>query len=135
MHYFIGVCVASFLLQLAPAAERRVAPRLARTTEEITKAVEGCTGFGYIQSAQFDRQGRQVFALWYCPFSGRAACYLHAYYFDDEKSRWIRFMDRLVEGTSDLSAEMPTRDEVVIFRDTDAKVVVRESVANYPHRK
>ena len=86
---------------------------LARTTEEITKAVEGHTGFGSIQSAQFDRQGRQVFALWYCPFSGRAACYLHAYYFDYEK-RWIRFMDRLVEGTSDLSAEMPTRDEVVI---------------------
>ena len=44
-------------------------------------------------------------------------------------------MDRLVEGTSDLSAEMPTRDEVVIFRDTDEKVVVKESVAKYPHRR
>jgi hypothetical protein len=135
MHHFICACVASCFLFQTQAPARRVAPRLARTTEEIAQAVEGNKGFGSLETAQFGRQGRQVFALWYCPFSGRDACYLHAYYYDHEKARWIRFIDQLVEGTHDLSAEMPSRDEVVIFRDADGKVVVKESVAKYPLKK
>ena len=135
MHYFLSACVVSCLMNLTLASEERVAPRLARTTEEITKAVEGQKGFGVIQSVQFRRDGRQVFAVWYDPFSGRAACYLHAYYFDDEKARWIRFIDRVVEGTSDLSAEMPILAEVVIFKDPNEKVLVKESVARYPRKK
>jgi hypothetical protein len=132
---FISVCVASFLVYPTLAAEGPIAPRLARTTEDITKAVEGFRGFGCVQSAQFSRWGRQVFAVWYCPFSGRDACYLHAYYFDHEKARWIRFVDRLVEGSHDLSAEMPTGEEVVIFKGTNGTVKVKESVAKFPKKK
>jgi hypothetical protein len=137
MRYFISACVAFLLIYPTLAADRPVAPRLARTTEEITKALEEskAQGFGCIQTAQFSHWGRQVFAVWYCPFSGRAACYLHVYYFDYEKARWIRFVDQLVEGTSDLSAEMPTNGEAVIFKDTDGKVVVKESVAKFPQKK
>jgi hypothetical protein len=131
----ISVCAASFLMYPTLAADGPVAPRLTKTTDEITKAVEGSKGFGCLQTAQFSRWGRQVFAVWYCPFSGRAACYLHAYYYDHEKARWIRFIDQLVEETHDLSVEMPSRDEVVIFKDADGKVVIKESVAKFPQKK
>ena len=131
----VTVCIGGFLMHPMRAADRPVAPRLSRTTEEITKSVEGSKGFGCLQSAQFSRWGRQVFAVWYCPFSGRAACYLHVYYYDHEKARWIRFMDTLVEGSQDLSAEMPTGDEVVIFKDVEGKVVVKESVVKFPQKK
>jgi hypothetical protein len=133
--YSIGFCIALFLVDLPASAAPPVAPRLARTTDEITSAVEGSKGFGQIQTAQFRRWGRQVFAVWYCPFSGRAASYLHAYYYDYDKARWIRFIDRLVEGCHDLSAEMPTTDEVVIFKGSDGKVAVSESVAKFPRKK
>jgi hypothetical protein len=132
---FLSICVASFLMVPIRAAERPVAPRLSRTTEEITKVLEGAKGFGCLQSAQFSRWGRQVFAVWYCPFSGRAACYLHAYYYDHEKARWIRFLDTLLEGTQDLSAEMPTGGELLILKDVNEKVVVKESVAKFPQKK
>jgi hypothetical protein len=135
MRYFLIVCVASLLVYSPSPDSPSRAPRLAKTTEEITTAVEELKGFGCIQSAQFSRWGRQVFAVWYCPFSGRAACYLHAYYYDHEKSRWIRFVDQLVECHGDLSAEMPSRGEVVLFRDTDGKVMVQESVAKFPQKK
>jgi len=132
---FTHVFVVSVLLSLAPGGERRVAPRLAKTTDEITMAVEGYKGFGCLQTAQFSRWGRQVFAVWYCPFSGRAACYLHAYYYDHEKARWIRFKDQLVEGTHDLSAEMPTGKDVLLFRGADGKVVLEQPVEKFPQKK
>ena len=135
MRYLIIFCVVALVTLSTPAAERTGAPEDAKTTEDITKAVEGFKGFGCIQTAQFSRWGRQIFAVWYCPFSGRAACFLHAYYYDHDKAQWIRFVDQLVEGSHDLSAEMPTKDDVVIFRGTDGKIALKESVAKFPQKK
>ena len=129
------VSVASLLLHAPPPDEPSRAPRLAKTTEDITRAVEEFKGFGCVQTAQFSRWGRQVFAAWYCPFSGRAACYLHVYYWDHAKARWIRFVDRLVEHESDLSAEMPSKGELLLFRGNDGKIAVQESVAKFPEKK
>jgi hypothetical protein len=61
-------------------------------------------------------------------------CYLHAYYYDPAKAEWILFLDRLLEGASDLSAEMPV-GESLIFLDARGKVVVTESVAKLPAEK
>jgi len=127
---------ADFLVaQDEPAAKDSAAPKESKTTEEITKAVEGHKKYGFIQTAQFSRWGRQIFAVWYCPFSGRDSCYLHAYFYDYDKERWIRFVDELVDGTHDLSVEMTTGDAAVIFRRTDGKVVQKVSVAKFPHKK
>ena len=93
MRYLIIFCVVALVTLSTPAAERTGAPEDAKTTEDITKAVEGFKGFGCIQTAQFSRWGRQIFAVWYCPFSGRAACFLHAYYYDHDKAQWIRFVE------------------------------------------
>jgi hypothetical protein len=135
MHYSIAILAVSLLAFLPSVGDRRQAPKDAATTEDIVKAVEPFKGFGSIQYAQFNRRGRHVFALWYCPFSGRAACYLHAYYYDLEKAHWIRFVDRLVEGSHDLSAEMPSRGDVLILRDTEGEITVKESVAKVPQSK
>jgi hypothetical protein len=109
-------------------------PPNAKTTDEIVKAVEPLKGFGCIQSVLFNRWGRQIFAVWYCPFSGRGDCYLHAYYYDYEKAVWIRFIDRLVSTSGDLSPEMPPGNEL-IFRTNDGTIAVRESVAAFPEKR
>jgi hypothetical protein len=100
------------------------------TRDELVGMFGHQIGFGSVKRAEFSRYGRQALAVWYCPFSGRAASFLHAYYYDPTKDAWILFVDRFVEGTPDLSGELPS-DEL-IFRDVHGKVVVRESIAKLP---
>ena len=83
-----------------------------------------------VERAEFCQSGRQVFAVWYDPFSGRAACFLHAYYYDPEKHEWILFINRVLEGASDLSAEMTW--DFLLFRDTTGAVVYKESISKLP---
>ena len=136
MRILITACFASLLMSSVIAAELADLPAIAKTTEQITGAAEKIKGFGIIQSAEFTRMGRRVFALWYCPFSGRDACYLRAYCYDPEKVEWRRFVDRLIDGTVDLSAEMPSpgREEVIIFRNVKGEIVLKESVADLPRQ-
>lgn len=126
------LAVSLFAMLSSVSLASSEAPKDGKTTEEITKAVEALKGFGHVDSAQFNRFGRQVFAVWYCPFSGRGDCYLHAYYYDYEKAQWIRFADRLIEGSHDLSVEIPCGEDVVIFRRTDGEVALKESLAKFP---
>jgi hypothetical protein len=128
----IGVGAALWAGQ--PMVPPATAPAEAKTTEEIVKAVEPAKGFGQIQTAEFNRWGRRVFAIWFCPFSGRGDCFVRAYYFDYEKAQWTRFFDQLVAANGDLSAEMPTGTELV-FHGTDGKVTVKESVEKFPAKK
>jgi hypothetical protein len=130
------ILCATFIFGLSTfAAENTPSPKTAKTPEEITKTIEGNRGFGCIQTAQFSHDGVGIFAVWYCPFSGRAACYLHAYYYDYDKSQWVLFLDRLVEGASDLSAEIPTRSGAVVFKSTDGKIVEQQSIEKFPMKK
>ena len=79
-------------------------------------------------------EGRRIFTLWYCPFSGRGDCFVRAYYFDFAQEQWIAFLDQLVPANGDLSAEMPSRTDLV-FHGTDGKVALKESVAKFPQKK
>src|SRR5687767_6206673 len=92
-------CVTSVSVVAEPG---RQAPTTAKATDEIVSAVDALKGFGVVQTAQFSRDGKQVFAAWYCPFSGRGDCFVHGYYFDPAKSEWIRFIDELVGAGGDL---------------------------------
>ncbi len=132
MRYLIIISIFALATIAAAAGIRTAAPESAKTTDDIRKAVAPFQGFNYIQTAQFTRWGREIFAVWYCPFSGRAACFLHAYYYDHRKERWIRFVDQLIDGSHDLSVEMPTKEMAVIFRGTDGKILLRESVEKFP---
>ena len=133
--FALVIAVATLLHADEPASRpTRSAPLSAKTTEEVIKFVEPQKGFGCIQTAQFNRWGRQVFAIWYCPFSGRGDCFLDVYYYDYDKTQWTCFLDRLVPAGGDLSAEMPNGNEIV-FRNTDGKVAVTQSVVTFPQKK
>jgi hypothetical protein len=157
MRPLIGVCFALLLTGSAIAAEMGDMPATAKTAEQIFSAAEGTKGFGLVESAEFHRMGRRVFALWFCPFSGRAACYLRVYYYDWEKAEWRRFINELIEGTYNLSAEMPwpiprrvvnlpgaatvpgaprfeSLEEVIVFRSVRGEMAFKASVADLPRQ-
>ena len=136
MRYFMLILVIAVLpLCCLAEASLLTVPKEVKTRDELVKTFGTSVGFGSVERAEFSHGGRQIFAVWYCPFSGRAACYLHAYYFDPAKTEWILFIDRLVEGAPDLSAEMPTQGQSLIFRDATGRIVVTESVAKIPAEK
>lgn len=109
------------------------APKEAKSRDELIKAFGTSFGFGPVERAEFSQFGQQIFVVWCDPFSGRAACYLHAYYYNPSKSEWILFIDRLMEGASDLSAEMPYG--TLVIRDSTGKVVLEQSVAKLPREE
>lgn len=107
-------------------------PEEAKSRDELVKAFGTSIGFGPVQRAEFSRFGQQIFVVWYDPYSGTSACYLHAYYYDPSKSEWILFIDRFIEETDDLSAEMPSPFGTLVIRDSTGKVVLQQSVTNLP---
>lgn len=106
-------------------------PKDAATREELVKHFGATIGFGEVEKWEFTTAGRQLLVFGYCPYSGRAACYVHAYYYDSAKQKWLLFIDRLVEPASALSAEI-SNDHFLTFKDRDGKVVVKESVDSLP---
>lgn len=130
---FIALLLAACNCSPTKAAERQPPPKDAKAIEQIVQALVPMKGFGCIQTAQFNISGRQVFAVWYDPFSGRAACYLYAYYFDHRTTRWIQFVDRFVDHSSDLSAEC--KPDTLVFRNERDEVVLREPLAKVPAKQ
>lgn len=107
-------------------------PQEAATREELVKHFGTTIGFGEVEKWEFTTAGRNLMVFGYCPYSGRAACYLHAYYYNAAKQRWLLFIDRLVEPATSLSAEISRDDHSLVFKDRDGKVVVRESLETLP---
>jgi hypothetical protein len=73
----------------------------------------------------------ELIAFWYCPYSGRAACYVHAYYYRPSKQSWLLFIDQLLEPATGLSAEI-SADHSLIFKDRDGKILVKQSIDPLP---
>jgi hypothetical protein len=103
----------------------------AATREELVKDFGTTVGFGKVEKWEFTTAGHQLISFWYCPYSGRAVCYVHAYYYDREKHAWVLFIDRMLEPATRLSVEI-SADHVLVFKDRDGKVVVRESIESLP---
>jgi hypothetical protein len=63
-------------------------------------------------------------------FSGstiaRAACHLHGYVFDAKKKRWVRHLDRVFDGTHEVSVEVGA--EEVTIRDVSGQVIYKGKV-------
>ena len=103
----------------------------AATREELVKHFGTTIGFGEVEKWEFTTAGRKLIVFGYRPYSGRAACYLHAYYYNATKQRWFLFIDRLVEPATALSAEI-SADHWLIFKDRGGKVVANYSVEALP---
>jgi hypothetical protein len=81
-------------------------PKSAATREELVKHFGTTIGFGPVVKWEFATGGRELIIFSYCPHSGRAACYVHAYYRTRAKQAWVLFVDRLIEPAIKLSAEI-----------------------------
>jgi hypothetical protein len=103
----------------------------AATREELVRHFGATVGFGRVEKWEFTTAGRELIVFGYCPYSGRAACYVHAYYYQPGKRRWVLFIDRQVEPATHLSAEI-SGDHYLTFKDRDGKIVVKESVEALP---
>ena len=110
-------------------------PKEAKSRDELVKAFGDSIGCGPVERAEFSHFGQQIFVVWYDPFSGRAACYMHAYYYDPSRTEWVLFIDRLFEGASDLSAELSSEKWALVVRDSEGKVVLEQCVTNVPAEK
>ena len=128
-----ALAVAGTVLAAEQPAKR--VPETAQTVEAIKKAVADAKGFGYVQSVQFDVGNREIIVLWYCPFSGRAACYVHGYYYDPEQKKWVLFLDDLVEGTHDLSVSLPCGQNALVIYNHMGKEVRKVDVSKVPGKK
>ena len=120
-------CVAIMLIGVisgaASAQGEKSAPKEAKTTADILKAVDAIKGFGIVSSNEFQRQKEKMFFVWYCPYSGRAACHVHAYTFDAKKEKWLRFLDRIFNDTGDVSVEV---GRTIRIRDMKGAVIFED---------
>ncbi len=128
-----GACFASFLMCSSvdglgfPKALKSVATR-----EELVKHFGTTIGFGHVVKWEFITEGRKLIIFSYCPYSGRAACYVHAYYHNRAQQAWVLFIDRLIEPAIKLSAEISSVDHSLALKDMDGKVVVKEFIQSLP---
>jgi hypothetical protein len=131
MKYFAVILALILLIGLTSAEDFKKPPKQAKTRDELVNTFGKSIGFGPVQRAEFGRDGRQIFCVWYSPF-GRSGCFLHVYYYDPEQSEWLLFIDRFIDDTADLSVEMPSYPEVLIFKNAEGKIVIEESVEKLP---
>src|ERR1700759_2528482 len=78
----------------------------AKTREELINHFGTAIGFGPVEKWEFTTGGRQLLVFVYCPYSGRAACLVLSYYYRESKVAWVLFMDKMLEPTTGLSAEI-----------------------------
>lgn len=110
------------------ADEKPGAPKAAKTTAEIVKWAESAAkGFDTASTVEFRDRDARTFIVWYNPYSGRAGCHLHGYKFDAKQEQWIRFRDRVFEGTHDVSVEV---GRVLTIRDVKGNVIYKDKSPN-----
>ena len=124
----------SFLLALPVRAGADLVRPLksAATREQLVTHFGATMGFGRVEKWEFSSAGRDLMVFWYCPYSGRAACYLHAYSYDHARRAWILFIDRVLEPATRPSAELRAADRSLTFKDRDGRVVVKEYLESLP---
>jgi len=128
-----GVCFASLVVcSGADGSGFPKPPKSAATREELVKHFGTTIGFGHVVKWEFTTGGRELIIFSYCPYSGRAACYVHAYYRTRAKQTWFLFVDRLIEPAIKLSAEISGDDHILVLKDMEGKVVEKQSIQSLP---
>jgi hypothetical protein len=128
----IIVCIVSLIIAGAASLADFPKPlKSAAAREDLVKHFGTTIGFGKVAKWEFTTAGRELLIFSYCPYSGRAACYAHAYYHDRTKHVWVLFIDRLIEPATSLSAEI-SADHSLVLKDRDGKIVAKRSIAELP---
>jgi hypothetical protein len=107
-------------------------PKSAATREELVKHFGTTIGFGQVAKWEFTTGGRELIIFSYSPYSGRAVCYVHAYYRSRAQQAWVLFIDQVIESAIKLSAEISSDDHSLAFKDMDGNVVEKQSIQSLP---
>ena len=127
------VCFAWFLVCSGAAGLSFPQPlKSAATREELVKHFGTTIGFGHVVKWEFTTAGRDLMVFSYCPYAGRAACYVHAYYRSSAQKAWVLFIDRIIEPATKLSAEISSDDHLLVLKDMEGKVVEKQSIRSLP---
>lgn len=130
----LSIAISLILALSAPAVVEAdlVKPlKEAATRDELVSHFGMTVGSGRVEKWEFTTAGHELIVFGYCPYSDRAVCYVHAYYYQPGKHRWVLFIDRQVEPATGLSAEISS-DHCLTFKDRDGKVMVKESLEALP---
>ena len=132
MNRVLRVLCLSFLLACAVRADAELVNPLkeAATREELVKHFGATIGFGQVEKWEFTTAGRDLIIFWYCPYSGRAACYVHGYY--RTRRNWVLFIDHVIEPATRLYAEISREEHSLVLKDSAGKVAVRKAIAALP---
>jgi hypothetical protein len=128
----LAFALAVALCGTAAAAELGHAPKEARTRDELVQTFGKSIMFGPVNRAEFLDEGSQLFVTWYCPFSGRSACYLHAYYYDADKLKWLLFANELIEMEGPPGLEAELRGHELYVRNPLGVTVLMRNVRDLP---
>jgi hypothetical protein len=128
-----GVCFASLLVCSNTEGSGFPKPlKSAATRRELVKHFGTTIGFGEVVKWDFTTAGRELIIFSYCPYSGRAVCYVHAYYRSCAQQTWVLFIDRIIEPATTLSAELSNDDHSLAFKDMNGKVVEKQFIQSLP---
>ena len=132
MKRLVQILCFSFLLALPARADADLVKPLkeASTREELVKHFGVTIGFGQLEKWEFTTAGRDLIIFWYCPYSGRAACYVHGYY--RARQAWVLFIDHVIEPATRLYAEISRDEHSLVLKDSAGKVVVRKAITTLP---
>jgi len=129
----IRILTAVVLLSLTANARADFSmcgPEKAKTTAEIVACAKkddvrgGLRKEPYVSSAEYRSPEQKTFVAWYNPYSGRAACHVYLYAYDDEKRVWVRKVARVFDGTPRVSVEF---GDAITIRDITHKTIHRYS--------
>jgi hypothetical protein len=109
-------------------------PRQAGTSQELIQLFGERQGFGPVDFAHVRRFGREILVFWYDPFSGRAACYIHVYYYDPDGEKWVLFFDDLLENSVSISVEISS-PSLLLIKDGRGDVVLDLPMEDIPASK
>ena len=128
-----AVCFAWLFCSIAHGSGFPKPLKSAATRVELAQHFGTTIGFGQVVKWEFTTAGRELIVFSYCPYSGLAACYVHAYYRSRAKQVWVLFIDRLIEPATKLSAEISSDDHLLVLKDMEGKVVEKQSIPSLPN--
>lgn len=103
-------------------------PKEAKSTDEIVKIAEdedlrGLKKTPNVTTVTTKNAKGMSFVAWYNPYSGRSACHVYIYAYDEAKSKWVQKLAKVFDKTHQVSVEFGSS---VVVRDFEGNVIHRE---------
>jgi hypothetical protein len=101
-------------------------PVTVKNRKEIKTWMEENKGLGTPKSKKIKENGKKFLIIWNCPFSGRAATYAYSYM--KEGGSWKLVLNRLIEGTNDLSVDYDKESNSIVYKSSSGEIVLKQQI-------